>query len=29
MARQARDDMNKMPAEIRDDVKDLISKVGS
>lgn len=28
MSRQARDDTNKMLAEIRDDIKDLISKVG-
>lgn len=28
MSRLARDDTNKMLAEIRDDIKDLISKVG-
>jgi len=28
MSRQSRDDTNKMLAEIRDDIKDLISKVG-
>ena len=28
MSRQARDDTNRMLAEIRDDIKDLISKVG-
>lgn len=29
MSKQARDDTNKMLAEIRDDIKDLISKVGN
>ena len=28
ISRQSRDDTNKMLAEIRDDIKDLISKVG-
>ena len=28
MSRQARDETNKMLAEIRDDIKSLISKVG-
>jgi len=28
LSRQSREDTNKMLAEIRDDIKDLISKVG-